>query len=168
MITTDEKILRIKCEDVKPEEVDELITILEKELGESKVKGIGLAASQIGIHKSIAIVRINDKLNVNLVNCKIEHGYDEMVFSEEGCLSLPGQKIDTKRFNEVHITGNLVYPHSFTATGILAVCIQHEIDHLNGILITDRVVKKIQKQPPNEKCACGSGLKFKKCCYRKV
>lgn len=171
IIKNNEKALRVKCEPVLPEEVDSLVALLEKELRESALNGepgIGLAAPQIGIAKSIAIVRINDKYSVNLVNCKIENGYDEFIFTEEGCLSFPGLREDTKRFSEVHITGNLVYPHSFTATGIFGVCCQHELDHLNGILLPDKHIEKIKKQKPNELCSCGSGKKFKRCCYHKV
>jgi peptide deformylase len=164
LVIENETILRQKCEPVKEEEIEGLVHLLESEL--SKVSGIGLAAPQIGIAKHIAIVRISDKYSVNLVNAKIAHSYDPIIFEEEGCLSFPNKKINTHRFNEVHVVDNLVYPHSFIATGLFSICTQHELDHLNGILISDREVKKIIKQSPNEKCLCGSGLKHKKCCAK--
>lgn len=167
MIITDEKKLRIKCEDVLLSESESLIASLEKELFNSKTKGIGLACPQIQISKKAAIVRIDSRLSVNLINCRIEKSYDEFIFKEEGCLSFPGRKEDTKRFNEIYVVDNLVYPHSFTATGLFSVAIQHELDHLNGILLPDRKLFKVVKQKPNEPCLCNSGKKYKKCCYLK-
>lgn len=173
IIINDEAALRVKCEDVKPEEVGALIATLEAELKEANrlgKGGIGLAAPQIGIAKNIAIVRLGKGLDIDLVNCKLEQGFDPTLFREEGCLSFPGRVEDTTRFQEVYITNNLVRPHRFIATGLLAVVCQHELDHLNSTLIMDRKIQKVQpvvkkKKPgPNEPCLCGSGKKFKKCC----
>lgn len=171
IITNNQEALRVKCEPVTPDEVDGLIAILEKELANSAANGrpgIGLAAPQIGIAKNIAIVRIGDRHSVNLVNCRIEKSFDEFLFEGEGCLSFPDLREDTKRFNEIHVVDNLVYPHSFIATGLFAVCCQHELDHLNGVLLPDKHIAPIVKQKPNELCLCGSKKKFKKCCYLKV
>lgn len=171
IITNNQEALRVKCEPVVAEEVDELIAILEKELANSEANGkpgIGLAAPQIGIAKNIAIVRIGDRYGVNLVNCRISEFYDEFVFEGEGCLSFPDLRENTKRFNEIYVVDNLVYPHSFIATGLFGVCCQHELDHLNGILLPDKHIIPIIKQKPNELCLCGSQKKFKKCCHLKV
>jgi len=174
IITNNESALRVTCEEVLPEEVGSLIEILELELDNSNRLGrggIGLAGPQIGIAKKIAIVRLNQNMNINLINCKIEKGYDPTIFREEGCLSFPGRVEDTIRFQEVYITGNLTYPHSFVATGLLAVVCQHEIDHLNSIIFTDRInpkpimIKK-SKVGPNDPCLCGSNKKYKKCCAK--
>jgi peptide deformylase len=144
MIITDEKALRVKCEDVKPEEFEPLRLKLEQALKHSYEMGrpgIGLAAPQIGIAKNIAIVRLvtrsGDVTNIDLVNCKIKKAYDKEVFKNEGCLSLPGIYCDVMRYNEVYVVNNLVEPYSFVTTGVIAACVQHEIDHLNGILFTD-------------------------------
>lgn len=152
MIVKDEAILRKKCEDVLPEEVDNLRAELEKELMLSAARGepgIGLAAPQIGIHKRMAIVRVKDQngrlYSADLVNCKISQSYDKAIFNEEGCLSFPGQTVQTYRYREIYVTGNLIAPHSFIATGLFAVCIQHEIDHLNGILLPDVAIAPINK-----------------------
>lgn len=173
IITNNEELLRVKCVDVTLDEVGHLVDILEKELENSErlgIPGIGLAAPQIGIAKNIAIVRFRDN-NINLVNCKLEKGYDSAIFKEEGCLSFPGRVEDTIRFQEVYITENLVYPHSFVATGLSAVVCQHELDHLNGTLFVDRLVPKVvsakTKVSPNDPCICGSGKKYKKCCKNK-
>jgi len=178
IITNNEELLRIKCEDVLPHEVNDLISILESELNNANrlgKGGVGLAAPQIGIGKNIAIVRLDkyNGLNLDLVNCKVEKSYDPATFRQEGCLSFPGRVEDTIRFQEVYIINNLVYPHSFVATGFLAVVCQHEIDHLNSTLFMDHLAPKIVpvtvslKVEPNALCTCLSGKKFKKCCGRR-
>ena len=174
IITNNEEALRIKCDIVLPEEVGSLVSVLEQELNYSNKLGkggIGLAAPQIGIAKNIAIIRLGSGLNIDLVNPKIEKGYDPSLFRQEGCLSFPGRVEDTTRFQEVFITNNLVYPFSFVATGLMAVVCQHEIDHLNSVLFTDRMIKKTisknTKIGPNDICICGSNKKYKKCCGNK-
>lgn len=174
IITNNEAALRVFCEPVTMDEVGSLVETLEKELAYANrlgKNGIGLAAPQIGIAKDIAIVRL-PKMNFNLVNAKLVQGFDPATFTEEGCLSFPGRLENTTRFQEVYITNNLVEPHSFVATGFLAVVCQHELDHLNSTLFMDRsvpkpmpIVKKV-KVGPNEPCICGSGKKYKKCCGR--
>lgn len=176
IITNNEDALRVKCEDVLPEEVGELIATLESELNQANrlgKGGIGLAAPQIGIAKKIAIVRIDTAhgLSLDLVNCKVKQGYDPIMFRQEGCLSFPGRVEDTTRFQEVHITDNLASPSDFVVTGLMAVVCQHEIDHLNSVLFTDHAIKKAEppkkvKVGPNDPCICGSNKKYKKCCRR--
>ncbi len=182
IITNNEELLRVECQDVLSEEVGHLVELLEIEL-ENSAKlgrpGVGLSAPQIGIAKKIAIVRLgsngNYSLNVNLVNCNIIKSFDQKIFTDEGCLSFPGRVENTNRFQEVYIANNLVYPHSFIATGLPAVVCQHELDHLNSILLPDRVISKPKniknKVGPNEPCICGKidiitkkSVKFKKCC----
>ena len=131
--------------------------------------GIGLAAPQIGIAKDIAIIRL-PKISLNLVNAKLVSGFDPATFTDEGCLSFPGRLEDTTRYQEVVVANNLVEPHSFVATGFIAVACQHELDHLNSTLFIDRKIPKLvpvivkAKVGPNEPCSCGSGKKYKKCC----
>lgn len=142
MIITDENQLRVKCEDVLPGEVEDLIRQLEYELelsDKNGFPGIGLAAPQIGISKKAAIIRIDNELKINLINCKISDMRDEFIFSGEGCLSFPGRFIDSKRCREIYVTDNLVYPYSFIARNLMAVVIQHELDHLDGKLLIDRI-----------------------------
>jgi|ERR1700722_5409 len=178
IITNNEEALRVKCEDVKPEEVGELIALLEQELEHSAKlgrPGIGLAAPQIGIAKDIAIVRIDNVYRVDLINCKIKEQYDQAIFKEEGCLSFPGRIEDTLRYQEIYVVNNLVAPHSFQAAGLMAVVCQHELDHINGILLPDMAIKKSvgakRKTGPNDPCFCGKidpitnkPKKYKKCC----
>jgi peptide deformylase len=172
IITNNEEALRVFCEPVLPEEVPALVAKLETELNYANrlgKGGVGLAAPQIGIAKHIAIIRLGDGANLDLVNTKLEKGFDPVLFTQEGCLSFPGRSEDTTRFQEVYLKDNLVYPHTFVATGFLAVVCQHELDHLNSVLFMDRVAKvasvpiKKQRAGPNDKCPCLSGKKYKKC-----
>lgn len=173
IITNDEVALRVICEPVSMDEVGSLIETLEKELEYANrlgKNGIGLAAPQIGIAKDIAIVRL-PKISFNLVNAKLIQGFDPAVFTDEGCLSFPGRSENTTRYQEVYISNNLVEPYSFVASGFVAVVCQHELDHLNSTLFMDRkvvkpvtIVNTTAKVGPNEKCPCGSGKKYKKCC----
>lgn len=164
MIITDEKLLRLPCEEVKPEEVGALIDQLERELKRS-AKGIGLAAPQINIQKRIAIVRVNGEYSVNLINPKIITGYDKALFSGEGCLSFPDRYETTMRYQEI-VVQNDVEPFNFIARGLFSVVVQHETDHLNNILLPDLAITKTlsKKVRPNDSCPCNSGRKYKKCC----
>lgn len=173
IITYNEEALRIKCEEVLPDEVGSLIDVLEKELANANrlgKNGIGLAAPQIGIAKKIAIIRLGN-INLDLVNCHLHKGYDLTNFTDEGCLSFPGRVETTTRFQEVHIKNNLKGPNEFIATGFLAVACQHELDHVNSTLFMDRKIivpdlSKKSKIGPNQPCICGSNKKYKKCCGR--
>lgn len=176
IIINNEELLRVDCQDVLPEEVGPLREKLEAELANSNRlgrPGIGLAAPQIGIAKKMAILRLGHKeLDADLVNCKIEKGYDLAVFREEGCLSFPGRVENTMRYKEVFISNNLIMPETMVLTGLLAVCAQHELDHLNKILLPDRAIpQNVVKAGPNDPCPCGkidftTGKikKYKKCC----
>lgn len=144
MIITDEALLRLPCADVLPEEVAALREALEHELklsAERGREGIGLSAIQIGIYKKMAIVRIptnhGKMISIDLVNCRILAGYDKAYFEKEGCLSFPDKYERTLRFQEIHVVDNLVEPYAFIATGLLSVAIQHELNHLQGILLPD-------------------------------
>lgn len=175
IITNDEAALRVKCEDVLPNEVGELIYVLESELANANrlgKSGIGLAAPQIGIAKNIAIVRLGTSkdLQINLVNPIITAGFDPKIFRQEGCLSFPGKVEDTTRFSEIHLTNRYLNSENLIITGLLSVVCQHEVDHLNSKLFIDYAIPKIDIAPkkvkvgPNDPCLCGSGKKYKKCC----
>ncbi len=122
--------------------------------------GIGLAAVQIGILKRLIVIDIskdNKKKNpLFLINPKITFKSKNMSIYEEGCLSLPGHFAEIERPAECHI--NYVdyngKNQDLKASGLLATCIQHEIDHLNGVLFIDylsklkkdMIIKKLSKQ----------------------
>jgi len=126
--------------------------------------GLGLSANQIGINKSVSVVRVRkEEPPVILMNPTIVEASKEKLIFTEGCLSLPGKLANTIRSTKVTVsTLNHANPLPFGPTtepitqesvrtdyGILeAVCVQHEVDHLNGILMTDDGVRY---NPPTEK-----------------
>ena len=153
--------------------------------------GIGLAANQIGIDAAVAVVNVREP--IILINPKIVSKETEIPYYE-GCLSFPDKGCHTKRYETVEVKtaqeeGSWIFSGVDTGdTGkgsweddqskqdrelrtLEAVCVQHEIDHLNGMRILDREVDttiRVEKKPGrNEPCHCGSGKKYKKCCERK-
>jgi len=119
--------------------------------------GIGLAAPQVNIHKRLIVIDISEDKSspICLVNPQIisAEGHEQM---EEGCLSVPGVYEVVERAERVRVKAldrNGV-EQEFDADGLLAVCIQHEIDHLDGKLFVDylsslkkrRIRKKLEKQ----------------------
>ena len=140
-------ILRKKCESL--EQVDDDVRKLMKEMLETmyEAPGIGLAAVQVGILKRLIVIDISkDKEKRDplfLVNPKIVHQSKETSIYEEGCLSLPGQFAEIERPAKCvlkYINFN-VNEEELKAEGLLATCIQHEVDHLNGILFIDYLSK---------------------------
>ena len=112
-----------------------------------EASGIGLAAVQIGILKRIIVLDISkepEKKNpLFLVNPKITFKSKKTSIYEEGCLSLPGQFAEIERPAECHLD-YIDYDgkkNNLKADGLLATCIQHEIDHLDGILFIDYLSK---------------------------
>lgn len=164
MIITDISILRKKNDKVLSNEIEDIIAKLEYELKESEISGVGLAAPQIGINKKAAIIRYesNDGSgNINLINPVIVEKSSAFINKDESCLSFPGQFYNTQRYKEIYIIDDL-HPSGFVAYDFVATIIFHEIDHLENILITDRVVGK-NEIGRNDLCPCGSNIKFKRC-----
>lgn len=156
-ILINEQYLKIPCEPVNIlDDVSKIIYLLDESLKKSNTYGIGLAAPQIGIYKNVAIVRYRNTL-VDLVNAKIISKKDPIVFSDEGCLSFPNKKIKSIRFNEIELFNAGVIK---TYKGMEAIVIQHELDHLNGIVLEDIDLAKVKA---NDLCPCESGKEYKKC-----
>ena len=105
-------------------------------------RGVGLAAVQVGVLKRVIIVDVGEGL-ISLTNPEIVRQRDRQ-FDPEGCLSLPGIFLDVKRAQEVTVKGlNRDGEEVFVeGSGLQARALQHEIDHLDGILILDRVPRK--------------------------
>ena len=119
--------------------VDRLIKIMKSQPG-----GIGIAAPQIGVLRKVAIVDVSPKTPNShlliLINPEIIQ-VDEEIILREGCMSLSDYTANVKRFHPDSIkyralSGKM---QTYTASGLESRCIQHEIDHLNGILFVDRV-----------------------------
>lgn len=118
--------------------------------------GIGLAATQVNVHRRVVVIDVSEERNspLCLINPEIidRQGEEEM---EEGCLSVPGiyEKVRRAQSIRVRTLDAQGYRSEFDAEGLLAVCIQHEVDHLEGRLFVDRlsplkrqlVRKKIKK-----------------------
>lgn len=102
--------------------------------------GVGLAAPQIGIKRRIVVIDIGEGL-MELINPEITHVSEETVGMVEGCLSVPGRRGFVVRPEKVTVKAQDRKGEWFTveAGGLLARCMQHEIDHLNGILYVDKM-----------------------------
>jgi peptide deformylase len=143
---------RLKETSVAVERVDDAIRALIDDMIETMyaAPGIGLAAVQVGVAKRIVVVdptrEGEDSRLTRLVNPAIVRVSDELVVYEEGCLSFPDHFAEVARPAEVEVRyldydGEL---RTLEAEGVLATCVQHEIDHLDGKLFVDRlsVVKR--------------------------
>ncbi|HEY9908278.1 MAG TPA: peptide deformylase [Thermosynechococcaceae cyanobacterium] len=107
--------------------------------------GIGLAAPQVGVHKQVVVIDVEpDQPNAPplvLINPSITKFNGAIAVTQEGCLSIPGVYLDVKRPMEIEVAykDEQGRPQKLKADGLLSCCIQHEIDHLNGVLFVDRV-----------------------------
>lgn len=114
--------------------------------------GIGLAGNQVGRLLRIIVLDI-DETTYHLVNPEIQTSEGEVVM-EEGCLSLPGYWADVRRAEKVTVRGlsRQGKPIKVRADGLLARALQHEIDHLNGVLFIDRLASldDLRYVPPQE------------------
>lgn len=140
MICTDLKVLRqlSKPFNDSKKELNQLISLLEKELVESPILGVGLSAIQIGIPLQVAIIRTSD-LQLTLYNTEIIKMNGPFIFNNEGCLSIPNVFKDTIRFKTIQIkngNGDII-----SLTSYNSVVVQHEIDHWHSILFIDRALE---------------------------
>ena len=122
--------------------------------------GIGLAANQVGVLKRVIVMDCarNDEPPAlwKMINPEIKWHSDDNTMMEEGCLSIPGHNAEVLRPSEVHVSyldikGQM---QEMQATGLMAACVQHEIDHLNGVLFLehlsrlqrDMIMRKVLKE----------------------
>jgi peptide deformylase len=111
--------------------------------------GIGLAANQIGVLHRVLVYRTDPEEEVTaLVNPVLEWSSEELEAAEEGCLSLPGVHIEVERPAQVRVRARDSAGEELLieAEGLEARVIQHEIDHLEGVLILDRVSRSVRKE----------------------
>lgn len=123
-------------------DVDRMIAIMRDGLG------VGLAATQLGVLRRILVFQAGtDNQPAALVNPQLEWLSDEVVVAEEGCLSLPRVAMDVERPLHARVGGFDVdgEPVRIEASGLEARVLQHEIDHLNGVLILDRAPRAQRK-----------------------
>jgi peptide deformylase len=177
MIIKDKSKLETPCEVVSLKEGEEIAVRILHELRNSKTPGVGLAANQIGINKRVCVVNVKEP--IVLINPKIvEKSEDKFIFPE-GCLSFPKKYVRTERYVSVTVEAdNHDSKLSFTAdskdmdSAFECVCVQHEIDHLDGITMFDRKFVKpaavSNKIGRNEKVTIEKGLESKTLKYKKA
>ena len=157
----DNPVINKKLKEVSLEEGLEIATVLFETLNKRK-DGIGLAANQVGIDAAVAVVNVREP--IILINPKVIEQWDEIDYYE-GCLSYPKKGVTTKRYKNIVINTEQEEcdwyfsgaPNPSDGKGswerensdkededlrtLEAVCIQHEIDHLNGVICMDREIK---------------------------
>ena len=142
------------------------VTVFDQALGQLaedmletmyNAKGVGLAATQVNVHKRLLVADVSEERNspLVLVNPRLVEAVDKSV-NQEGCLSVPGVFEDVERARRVRIEFQDVTGarRELESEGLLGVCIQHEIDHLEGKLFVDylselkreRIRKKLEKE----------------------
>jgi len=115
--------------------------------------GIGLAATQLGVMHRLFVYRVEPDSEVKaLVNPLVEADGDELETAEEGCLSIPGVHVEVERPAQIRVRGQDASgePVEFAADGLEARVIQHELDHLDGVLILDRISREQRRQAMRE------------------
>jgi peptide deformylase len=125
------------------EEIERMGGLMEDALG------VGLAAPQVGISHRLLVYRVEPDSPVQvLVNPDIEWSSKDREWGEEGCLSIPGVHVDVERPLHVRVTAQDAQGERITveASGLEARVIQHEVDHLDGVLILDRTTRDQRKQ----------------------
>lgn len=137
-------LLKTKAKPV--ETIDGALRQLAADMFETmyKAPGIGLAAPQIGVLQRLVVVDValgDERRPLVLVNPEIDWSSDEVATAEEGCLSLPNQFAEVTRPEAVRISylDQHGEARALAAEGLLARCVQHEIDHLDGVLFVDHL-----------------------------
>ena len=159
IITAPDKLLKLKSKPV--ESVDSEIAKLLDDMLETMylAPGVGLAAPQIGVTKRIIVVDVGkteeERAPYRMVNPELVWTSDELSVYEEGCLSLPDHYADIERPERIWVKyiDETNTEQELEADGLLATCIQHEIDHLEGVLFVDHltslkrnmILRKLQK-----------------------
>ncbi|MCB5362701.1 peptide deformylase [Pusillimonas sp. CC-YST705] len=144
--------------------VDDRIRQLVRDMAETMydAPGVGLAATQVDVHERVVVMDISEDSNELrvLINPEIIWRSDEQQVYQEGCLSVPGIYEEVKRADQVRVRAlnENGEAYEFEADGLLAVCVQHELDHLNGKVFVEylsplkqgRIKTKLRKQEREE------------------
>lgn len=150
---------RLRTVAKKIEKVDQSITQLIDNMFETMrdENGIGLAATQINVHKQLVVMDVSEEQDSPkvFINPEITH-MEGKTISEEGCLSVPNNYAKVERAEKITVSALDRNGEHFTldAEGLLAICIQHELDHLKGKLFVDylsplkrqRIKTKLEKE----------------------
>lgn len=148
IITYPDEVLRGKCQEITnlTAELDQLVKDMLQTMYQGP--GIGLAAPQIGISQRLIVVDVSDECTspITLINPVIAEK-EGQVRSDEGCLSIPGYRDIVDRSAKVLVKGLDISGKEIEveADGLLSRCLQHEIDHLDGVLFVDHL-SRIKKE----------------------
>ncbi|MGD8810565.1 MAG: peptide deformylase [Gammaproteobacteria bacterium] len=167
IITAPDPRLKVKCEPVA--QVDSAIARLMDDMLDTMylAPGIGLAAPQVGVTKRILVIDVSPKEGprepIRMANPEIVWRSEALAIYEEGCLSLPEQYADVERPEKVRVRylDEKGAAQEREAEGLMATCIQHEIDHLDGVIFVDHlsalkrkmILRKLTKQKKLEALA---------------
>lgn len=149
ILTVGDPVLKERAREVDCSRED--LTVLVQNMGETMyaAPGIGLAATQCGIMKRVLVYDVDENGGLRaLVNPEVVWCCEETEEDEEGCLSVPDVKIVIERPARVKVKGQDVHgePIEIEAEELLARVLQHEIDHLDGIIILDRASREERKR----------------------
>lgn len=135
------EILRMRSREVEDFGAELAVTVNEMYNTMYKSNGIGLAAPQVGVSLRIIVIDVSDYdgPKMALINPKIISKSQNREWEEEGCLSIPGLRAQVERSTKVRVRAQDLSgkTNEFSARGLFARAIQHELDHLDGILFTD-------------------------------
>lgn len=155
IVKMDNPVLHRKAKKVK--KIDDSIQKLIDDMIDTMhdVEGIGLAAPQVGVPLQVVVIQLPEDENViTLINPEIVKTSEETEMMPEGCLSLHGYRADVKRFTSVTVKardrqGKLI---RIKGEGLLAQALQHEVDHINGIVFIDHLesMDKLEKVEEGE------------------
>ena len=137
VLTGNHMTLRTVCEKVEQgEDVSDLVLSMKSTM--ATYGGIGLAANQVGVLKRIIVMK-TPKYKGCVINPIITRHTRNKITSTEGCLSAPGKRVDMPRYNKIVLEGfdENWKPLKLDLNGISSFCAQHEIDHLDGVVIGD-------------------------------
>jgi peptide deformylase len=142
-------VLRTRARPV--EKIDDALRSEIARMGElmNDALGVGLAATQLGVLHRVLVYRVQQQAPVTaLINPEIQWRGGEEEIAEEGCLSLPAVAVDVERPVHVRVSALNEYgePILIEASGLEARVIQHEVDHLDGVLILDRTSREQRKE----------------------
>lgn len=132
-----------KIDDALRQEIRQMGALMEDALG------IGLAATQLGVLHRVLVYRVQQQAEIAaLINPELEWSGQDQELAEEGCLSLPSVLVEVERPVHVRVRGLDEHgePVMVEASGLEARVIQHEMDHLDGVLILDRTTREQRKQ----------------------
>lgn len=171
ILTVPDPLLKRKCAPV--EKIDDDLRKTLDDMLETMyaAPGVGLAAPQVGILKRMVVIDVTregeERHPYRMINPRITGESDTIVLHEEGCLSVPEQYAEVERFESVTVeyTDENGKKQTLTADGLLAICIQHELEHLDGHLFIDHlskvkrdmIVRRVEKEQRRKRDAAKHG-----------